>query len=161
MPLAPLGQWYVHARSGAAQALLALGEERRARELAEAELADVRRFGGPDRNRADTGEAALASRPVLSLEWLSLISATCMSAVRASRRYDARSTKCSSDPWCRGTEAASSIRKSRTSFAVTRNAAKFEYKRQSCICCYCAGKAGSGPWPIMLNLALCSSLSEA
>ena len=61
MPLAPLGQWYVHARSGAAQALLALGEERRARELAEAELADVRRFGGPDRNRADTGEAALAS----------------------------------------------------------------------------------------------------
>ena len=37
---------YVHARSGAAQALLALGEERRARELAEAELADVRRFGG-------------------------------------------------------------------------------------------------------------------
>jgi hypothetical protein len=37
---------YLHARSGAAQALLALGEERRARELAEAELADVRRFGG-------------------------------------------------------------------------------------------------------------------
>ncbi len=37
---------YVHARSGAAQALLALGERRRARELAEAELADVRRFGG-------------------------------------------------------------------------------------------------------------------
>jgi hypothetical protein len=75
--------------------------------------------------------------------------------------YDARSTKCLSDPWCRGTEAASSIRKSRMSFAVTRNAAKFEYKRQLCICCYCAGKAGSGPWPIMFNLALCSSLSEA
>jgi DNA-binding CsgD family transcriptional regulator len=37
---------YLHARSGAAQALLALGEERRARERAEAELADVRRFGG-------------------------------------------------------------------------------------------------------------------
>jgi DNA-binding CsgD family transcriptional regulator len=37
---------YVHARSGAAQALLALGDTRRARELAEAELADVRRFGG-------------------------------------------------------------------------------------------------------------------
>jgi DNA-binding CsgD family transcriptional regulator len=37
---------YVHARSGAAQALLALGDARRARELAEAELADVRRFGG-------------------------------------------------------------------------------------------------------------------
>jgi ATP/maltotriose-dependent transcriptional regulator MalT len=37
---------YVHARSGAAQALLALGDTRRAHELAEAELADVRRFGG-------------------------------------------------------------------------------------------------------------------
>ena len=37
---------YIHARSGAAQALLALGEMHRARELAEAELADVRRFGG-------------------------------------------------------------------------------------------------------------------
>jgi DNA-binding CsgD family transcriptional regulator len=37
---------YVHGRSGAAQALLALGDMRRARELADAELADVRRFGG-------------------------------------------------------------------------------------------------------------------
>jgi DNA-binding CsgD family transcriptional regulator len=37
---------YVHARSGAAQALLALGDTRRARGLADAELADVRRFGG-------------------------------------------------------------------------------------------------------------------
>ena len=37
---------YVHARSGAAQALLTLGDTRRARELADAELADVRRFGG-------------------------------------------------------------------------------------------------------------------
>ena len=37
---------YVHGRSGAAQALLALGDTRRARELAEAELADVRQFGG-------------------------------------------------------------------------------------------------------------------
>lgn len=37
---------YVHARSGAAQALLALGDVHRARELAEAELADARRFGG-------------------------------------------------------------------------------------------------------------------
>jgi hypothetical protein len=26
---------------------------------------------------------------------------------------------------------------------------------------YCAGNAGSGPWPIMLNFALCSSVSEA
>jgi DNA-binding CsgD family transcriptional regulator len=37
---------YVHARSGAAQALLALGDVHRARDLAEAELTDVRRFGG-------------------------------------------------------------------------------------------------------------------
>jgi len=37
---------YLHARSGAAQALLALGDVQRARDLAEAELADVRRFGG-------------------------------------------------------------------------------------------------------------------
>jgi DNA-binding CsgD family transcriptional regulator len=37
---------YVHARSGAAQALLVLGDVSGARELAEGELADVRRFGG-------------------------------------------------------------------------------------------------------------------
>jgi ATP/maltotriose-dependent transcriptional regulator MalT len=37
---------YLHSRSGAAQALLALGDLRRARELADAELAEVRRFGG-------------------------------------------------------------------------------------------------------------------
>src|SRR5262249_48790716 len=37
---------YVHARSGAAQALLALGDVQRARALADAELADARRFGG-------------------------------------------------------------------------------------------------------------------
>jgi DNA-binding CsgD family transcriptional regulator len=37
---------YLHARSGAGQALLALGDAHRARDLAEAELADVRRFGG-------------------------------------------------------------------------------------------------------------------
>jgi len=37
---------YLHGRSGAAQALLALGDARRARDLAEAELADTRRFGG-------------------------------------------------------------------------------------------------------------------
>jgi DNA-binding CsgD family transcriptional regulator len=37
---------YIHARTGAAHALLALGDVRRARELAEAELADTRRFGG-------------------------------------------------------------------------------------------------------------------
>jgi len=37
---------YIHARSGAAQALLVLGEAGRARELAEAELADTSSFGG-------------------------------------------------------------------------------------------------------------------
>ncbi len=37
---------YLHARSGAAQALLSLGERGRARRLAEEELADVRVFGG-------------------------------------------------------------------------------------------------------------------
>jgi DNA-binding NarL/FixJ family response regulator len=38
---------YVHARSGAALALLRLGERDRARELADAELADVRVLGTP------------------------------------------------------------------------------------------------------------------
>ncbi len=38
---------YVHARSGAALALLRLGERQRARQLADAELADVRVFGAP------------------------------------------------------------------------------------------------------------------
>jgi DNA-binding CsgD family transcriptional regulator len=37
---------YVHARSGAAQALLLLGERGQARELAQAEVADMRVFGG-------------------------------------------------------------------------------------------------------------------
>jgi DNA-binding NarL/FixJ family response regulator len=37
----------VHARSGAAQALLRLGEHERARDLAEAELADARVFAAP------------------------------------------------------------------------------------------------------------------
>jgi DNA-binding CsgD family transcriptional regulator len=37
----------LHARAGAAHALLRLGEQERARELAEAELADVKVFGGP------------------------------------------------------------------------------------------------------------------
>ena len=38
---------YLHARAGAAHTLLRLGERERARELAEAELADVKAFGGP------------------------------------------------------------------------------------------------------------------
>lgn len=44
MPMSDAG--YIHARAGAAHALLALGDVHRARELAEAELADTRRFGG-------------------------------------------------------------------------------------------------------------------
>jgi DNA-binding CsgD family transcriptional regulator len=38
---------YVHARAGAALALLRLGERRRARDVAQSELADVRAFGAP------------------------------------------------------------------------------------------------------------------
>ena len=38
---------YLHARAGAAQALLRLGERVRARDVAEAELADVKVFGAP------------------------------------------------------------------------------------------------------------------
>ena len=38
---------YVHARSGAALALLRLGQRQRACEMADAELADVRVFGAP------------------------------------------------------------------------------------------------------------------
>src|SRR5262249_27663421 len=38
---------YLHARAGAAQALLRLGERERAREVAQAELSDVRVFGTP------------------------------------------------------------------------------------------------------------------
>jgi DNA-binding CsgD family transcriptional regulator len=38
---------YLHARAGAAQALLRLGQRVRARDVAEAELADVRVFGAP------------------------------------------------------------------------------------------------------------------
>jgi DNA-binding CsgD family transcriptional regulator len=45
MPIHETG--YVHARSGAALALLRLGQRQPARQLAEAELADVRVFGAP------------------------------------------------------------------------------------------------------------------
>jgi len=45
MPVREVG--YVHARSGAALALLQLGDHKRGRELADAELADVRVFGAP------------------------------------------------------------------------------------------------------------------
>ena len=38
---------YLHARAGAAQALLLLGDREQARQAAEAELADVRVFGAP------------------------------------------------------------------------------------------------------------------
>jgi DNA-binding CsgD family transcriptional regulator len=45
MPIRETG--YVHARSGAALALLRLGQHQHARQLADAELADVRVFGAP------------------------------------------------------------------------------------------------------------------
>jgi len=45
MPIRDTG--YVHARSGAALALLRLGRRRQAGQLADAELADVRAFGAP------------------------------------------------------------------------------------------------------------------
>src|SRR5205085_6211527 len=45
--MGPVGTAYVHARSGAALALLALGESDRARELADAELAEARAFAAP------------------------------------------------------------------------------------------------------------------
>jgi hypothetical protein len=45
MPIRETG--YVHARSGAALALLRLGQRQRACQLADAELADVRVFGAP------------------------------------------------------------------------------------------------------------------
>jgi DNA-binding CsgD family transcriptional regulator len=45
MPIRDTG--YVHARSGAALALLRLGQRQQARQLADAELADVRVFGAP------------------------------------------------------------------------------------------------------------------
>jgi ATP/maltotriose-dependent transcriptional regulator MalT len=44
IPMRDVG--YVHARAGAAHALLALGDAHRARKLAQAELADARRFRG-------------------------------------------------------------------------------------------------------------------
>ena len=59
---------YLHARAGAAQALLRLGDRERARKVAHAELSDVRRFGAPRAlgitlravGLAEGGSAALA-----------------------------------------------------------------------------------------------------
>jgi DNA-binding NarL/FixJ family response regulator len=45
--MGPVGTAYVHARSGAALALLSVGERDPARELADAELAEARAFGEP------------------------------------------------------------------------------------------------------------------
>ena len=71
---------YVHARSGAALALLRLGQRDRACEMAEAELADVRVFGAPRAlgvalrvaGLARGGEAGLAllGESVAALAWL-------------------------------------------------------------------------------------------
>ena len=61
---------YLHARSGAALALLRLGERDRARELAEAELADVRAFGAPRALGIALRVAGLASGGEHGLELL-------------------------------------------------------------------------------------------
>ena len=51
---------YVHARAGGAQALLRLGERESACQLAQAELADARVFGGPRALGVASGVAGLA-----------------------------------------------------------------------------------------------------
>ena len=61
---------YVHARAGASQALLRLGERERAREVAEAELADVREFGGYRALGISTRTAGLATGGRRGLELL-------------------------------------------------------------------------------------------
>ena len=98
---------YLHARSGAAQALLALGDASRARQLAEAELSDVRRFGGRRALGVALRAAALArggkdgltaleeSVAVLSqspakLEWAWSLIEWGAALRRGGRRHDAR-----------------------------------------------------------------------
>jgi DNA-binding CsgD family transcriptional regulator len=61
---------YAHARSGAALALLRLGERGRARELAEAELADVRVLGAPRALGVTLRTAGLARGGAAGLELL-------------------------------------------------------------------------------------------
>jgi DNA-binding CsgD family transcriptional regulator len=61
---------YVHARAGAAEALLGLGERERARELAQAELADVKLFGTPRALGVALRVAGLAQGEEAGLELL-------------------------------------------------------------------------------------------
>jgi ATP/maltotriose-dependent transcriptional regulator MalT len=61
---------YVHARAGAAEALLRLGERDAARELAQAELADVRVFGAPRALGVALRSAGLAEGGERGLELL-------------------------------------------------------------------------------------------
>jgi DNA-binding CsgD family transcriptional regulator len=74
---------YLHARSGAALALLRLGEPAGARELAQAELADVRVFGAPRALGIALRTAGLAQGGERGLELLS-------ESVAALRRSPAR-----------------------------------------------------------------------
>ncbi len=53
---------YVHARAGASLALLRLGERERARDVAQAELADVKVFGAPRARGIALRVAELAGR---------------------------------------------------------------------------------------------------
>jgi len=61
---------YLHARAGAAQAWLRLGERERARELAQAELVDVTRFGGKRARGIALRAAGLAHGGTHGLELL-------------------------------------------------------------------------------------------
>ena len=68
MPMVDAG--YLHARSGAAVASLALGDVGSARALAEAELADARRFGGRRAVGVALRAAGLARGGARGLRWL-------------------------------------------------------------------------------------------
>jgi tetratricopeptide (TPR) repeat protein len=80
---------YLHARAGAAQALLRLGERQRAREVAQAELADVKVFGAPRALGIALRVAGLAEGGSKGLELLGSSVATLRRPVRriASRQW--------------------------------------------------------------------------
>jgi DNA-binding CsgD family transcriptional regulator len=61
---------YLHARAGAAEALMRLGDRHRARDLAQAELSDVRIFGAPRALGIALRAAALAESGSATLELL-------------------------------------------------------------------------------------------
>jgi DNA-binding CsgD family transcriptional regulator len=98
---------YLHARSGAAQALLALGDASRARRLADAELSDVRRFegrralgvalraaglarGGKGGLTALEESVAVLSQSPAKLEWAWSLIEWGAALRRGGRRHDAR-----------------------------------------------------------------------